>query len=289
MTEDRILLVRPGALGDAIVTLPVLEALRAHDVVAVGHPVFQFNDSSAGWMAFDDTRLLGLFAEGGQCEAVAGFDVCVWVGRRRDPSVAASARRSGVGRFVFHPCDPPPGVHITDHLLGVLSELGVAEPVPEPRLHVRAEWVAARGGIDAPVVVHPGSGGAAKRWPLERFAELAARLGAPVVWVLGPAEEADGRAREVGERVATVVDGLSLDALSGLLAGCRLYVGNDSGVSHLAAALGAPTVAVFGATDPAVWGPRGERVTIVSGWGRGGLAAVSVDEALAASQSCGSW
>jgi ADP-heptose:LPS heptosyltransferase len=84
--------------------------------------------------------------------------------------------------------------------------------------------------------------------------------------------------------VGTVVDELTLEELAGVLAGGRLCVGNDSGVSHLAAALGTPTVAVFGATDPAVWAPRGERVTIASGWGRGGLEAVSVDEVEAATR-----
>jgi ADP-heptose:LPS heptosyltransferase len=199
--------------------------------------------------------------------------------------MAATARRSGVERFVFHPSDPRPGVHISDHLLGVLPPLGVEPAGRSARLPVRSEWLdvgrdalAARGVTSNYAVLHPGSGGRAKRWPVARFAELASRLSEPVVWLLGPAERDDGQARDVGEGVGTILDRLTLRELAGVLAACRLYVGNDSGVSHLAAALGAPTVAVFGATDPSVWAPRGERVTIASGWGRGGLGAVSVDE-----------
>ncbi len=137
------------------------------------------------------------------------------------------------------------------------------------------------------MVIHPGSGGAAKRWPLERFAEVARRLDQPVAWVLGPAEREDRACREAMETTGAVLDELSLEELSAALARCRLYIGNDSGVSHLAAALGVPTVAVFGATDPATWSPRGQRVTVVSGWGRGGLDAVSVEDVLAASRSSG--
>jgi ADP-heptose:LPS heptosyltransferase len=65
------------------------------------------------------------------------------------------------------------------------------------------------------------------------------------------------------------------------LASARIYVGNDSGITHLAAAVGTPVVAVFGETDPAVWAPRGERVRVVS---CGSLEEISVDEVLEAAR-----
>ena len=74
--------------------------------------------------------------------------------------------------------------------------------------------------------------------------------------------------------VGCVVANPGLEELAGLLALARGYVGNDSGVSHLAAALGTPTVAVFGPTDPVAWGPRGESVAVLGGPGEGGFKAV---------------
>jgi len=81
---------------------------------------------------------------------------------------------------------------------------------------------------------------------------------------------------------------LPLRTLAGVLARCSVYVGNDSGVSHLAAAVGAPTVAIFGPTDPRVWGPRGPRVQTVGGPDAGGLDAVTVEDVLGAvHEACG--
>jgi heptosyltransferase-2 len=80
----------------------------------------------------------------------------------------------------------------------------------------------------------------------------------------------------LGETVGVLAMDLPLPTLAGLLALCRAYVGNDSGVTHLAAAVGAPTVAVFGPTDPSAWGPRGKRVAVLGGPGEGGLEAVDV-------------
>jgi len=117
------------------------------------------------------------------------------------------------------------------------------------------------------VAVHPGSGGRRKCWPARRFAELAGRLDAPVLLIEGPAD-ADA-CREFFQTVppsCPVLRGtdLPLPRLAAFLMESRGYIGNDSGVSHLAAALGAPTVAVFGPTDPAVWAPLGPRVAAVA-------------------------
>lgn len=113
------------------------------------------------------------------------------------------------------------------------------------------------------VVIHPGSGGRLKNWPLSSFAHLAEDLtthGRRVVWSLGPAEE--------GQRVpsgATTLSALSLVQLAAELAAAKLYFGNDSGITHLAAAVGVPVVAVFGPTNPEVWAPLGSHVRVVRG------------------------
>jgi len=120
-------------------------------------------------------------------------------------------------------------------------------------------------------LLHPGSGGRTKCWPLDRFERLAAALrsGFDVRWILGPAEEEwlvgvmPARLRATGP----VRYEESLEGLVGAIRAASVYVGNDTGPTHVAAALGCPAVAVFGPTDPAVWGPIGQRVRTVRGGG----------------------
>jgi heptosyltransferase III len=114
----------------------------------------------------------------------------------------------------------------------------------------RIECPPGEGGY---VVIHPFSGSVKKNWPLDRYRELARRLAGPVQWTAGPEEPLEGAARFT-----------DLYELACWLAGARLYIGNDSGITHLAAAVGTPVVALFGPTDPACWAPRGECVRIVT-------------------------
>jgi ADP-heptose:LPS heptosyltransferase len=113
-----------------------------------------------------------------------------------------------------------------------------------------------------PIALHPGSGSRKKNWPFDRFLAIADHLRShriPVLWIRGPAEELFDYPS--GDFTAT---NLPLPVLAALLSQCRACVGNDSGVTHLAAAVGCPTVAIFGPSDPVVWGPRGRNVIIVS-------------------------
>jgi ADP-heptose:LPS heptosyltransferase len=114
---------------------------------------------------------------------------------------------------------------------------------------------------DLDVIIQPGSGSPKKNWPLAQFEELAMWLkeqGYQVRWCLGPAEEEWLRRPDA-------LPAMPLEELAGVLAGARLFVGNDSGISHLAAAAGCPTVAIFGSTNPAIWKPAGPRVHVVGG------------------------
>jgi heptosyltransferase III len=100
-------------------------------------------------------------------------------------------------------------------------------------------------------VIHPFASSAAKRWPLENFRSVAAELGMPVRWCAGPAEPLEGAVRF-----------RDLYELACWISTARVYIGNDSGISHLAAAVGTPVVAIFLCTDPCIWSPRGERVKV---------------------------
>jgi ADP-heptose:LPS heptosyltransferase len=111
---------------------------------------------------------------------------------------------------------------------------------------------------DAPreefAAIHPFSGSPRKNWPLENFRELARQLeaGMPVRWCAGPEDPPLEGAVRIDD----------LYELARWLARAQMYVGNDSGITHLAAAVGTPVLALFGPTDPAVWAPRGAHVTV---------------------------
>ena len=162
--------------------------------------------------------------------------------------------------------DPLPlegeAVHIANHLARPLAGFGIRPPVDTvPRIDMPP-----RDRRQGPVVIHPGSGGAVKCWPASRFAavlEWLRRRRIPAVVLWGPAERA--RAEELArllppERLSPATP----FALAEALAGARLYVGNDSGPGHLAAAVGTPTISLFGPTDPRVWRPLGPRARVIT-------------------------
>lgn len=159
-------------------------------------------------------------------------------------------------------------VHEVDYWLEVAALLGAHTADRRLEIAVPAEapaWAAARLPTSGPgyAVIHAGSGGfiLARRWPPERFAAvadtLAGRFGLHIVLVGGPEEAA--LARDVATRVKQAVTNLagetSIMQLAAVLAGCRLFVGGDSGVMHLAVAAQSPVVALFGPTNEHAWGP----------------------------------
>jgi hypothetical protein len=240
----RRLIIRPGAIGDLIVSLPALEHLRADFtevwVAEANVPLVRFADRVRG-IGSTGLNLLELGqAPAPLFDSLASFDEIVsWYGTTRSEFRDAVASMP----FRFHGALPSrPDVHAVDYYL---EQVG-APPGAVPR-------IAVEGRRTDCVAIHPFSGSRRKNWPLERYRELAAHLGAfTIQWVAGPEEVLEGALR---------FD--DLYELGCWLAGVRLYVGNDSGISHLAAAAGAPVVVLFGPTDPAVWGPRGAGVRIV--------------------------
>ncbi len=118
--------------------------------------------------------------------------------------------------------------------------------------------------------MHSGSGSPHKNWPLEGFLEVAQELRslkkAQPVFLMGPVEQETSpeTVETIKARGFPILGGMTLPVLAGVLSQCAGYLGNDSGVSHLAAALGLPTVVLFGPTDPIFWGPKGKKVRILS-------------------------
>jgi ADP-heptose:LPS heptosyltransferase len=121
------------------------------------------------------------------------------------------------------------------------------------------------------IAIHPFASSVRKRWPMERFRAVAESLDVPVKWLAGPEEPLDNAVR---------FD--DLYDLACWLAGARAFIGNDSGIAHLAAAVGTPVVAIFRDTDPRVWSPRGSCVAVLENPGLEEGVAKGVAEVVAA-------
>ena len=275
----RFLLLRGGAIGDFIVTLPVLQALRAQWPLARidiwGYPHIA-ELAVAGGLAekvqsLDRADMARFFTPRAefteeQVAAIRSYDLIFHylhdpAGHVHDNLLQAGARQVIQG---------PPMIsrgHAVPFLLEPLQALAIyeAELVPELVLSGEARADARRrlqelGVVSRPIVVHPGSGSPAKTWPLPGFMEIIQRLcacGHDVVAVLG---EADQQAR--GELAGKLPDlpcleGLSLIELAAVLTESSRFLGNDSGITHLAAAVGLPVVALFGPSKAETWAPRG--------------------------------
>jgi ADP-heptose:LPS heptosyltransferase len=168
------------------------------------------------------------------------------------------------GARLYHGLVPPPdsSLHTVESLMSLMRWLGVrGETMPALRYETHPEAAARmRERLkDRPyIVIHPGSVMVTKRWEPQRFAQVARELAArgfTIVVTAGPAEEsfASRLAQELERTV--ILLGLTIPDLAELIRGARLYIGNDSGPMHLAAAVGTPTVAVWGSSDSRRWRP----------------------------------
>jgi ADP-heptose:LPS heptosyltransferase len=120
------------------------------------------------------------------------------------------------------------------------------------------------------IAIHPGSGSSRKNWPIENWLAITSRLldaesRYRFILIGGEADEAQLAAFESAWRGAPllVARALLLPQLAAVIERCQLFLGHDSGISHLAAAVGAPTLLLFGPTDPAVWAPANSRVAVI--------------------------
>jgi ADP-heptose:LPS heptosyltransferase len=291
----RILVVRAGALGDFLLGIPALRLLRAAhpgaEIRLVG-PLPQARLAAAlvdSLIGVDEPALAPLFDGGSKRalpERLHGADLAVvWLSRHEEAATALS--RHGVSRVISAPPLPPDGrgQHVADWSMESLVPAGIArDPDWEQTPWLAAgdaarawamQWQAAALGARPFAILHAGSGSRRKNWPVEQWAEAIGALSRDrccnLEWVLtgGPADEEAVSAAQLAFaerhlRALTVTE-LSLESLAGLVARASLYLGNDSGVTHLAAGLGTPVVAVFGPTNPVYWRPRGPRVRVLGG------------------------
>jgi ADP-heptose:LPS heptosyltransferase len=251
----RRLVIRPGAIGDVIVSLPAVESLWAEylEVWTPSRtvPLVRFANRVRA-IASTGLDLLGVTDPPPELfDALRSFDSIVsWYGANR-PEFRDAVAALGLP-FTFLPALPPEGtgIHAVDFYRNQVEPLAGYAHDGVPRIE-----------FDSPIprenfaVIHPFSGSPRKNWPLSKFQALAARLERimPVHWCAGDDDPPLPGAVRIPD----------LFGLAQWLARAGLFIGNDSGISHLAAAVGTPVLAIFGPTDPAIWAPRGIHVRVV--------------------------
>ena len=287
MQTPHILVVRGGAIGDFICTLPALAALRdrwpAARLEILGYP--HIAELANGRRYADAVRsiearaMAGFFVPNGILDPAwmdyfQSFNVVISYLFDPDEVFADNVQRCGVKQFI--PVSPKPrDLPAVEHYCRPLATLAIYVEQPVPRVYPSEADRQAAGKFLAPLgreriaAIHPGSGSEKKNWPVEKFAALARwlvdEMAMQLVVVRGEADVrvVDKFTAGIQPRPVKLATGLKLVELAGVLERCAIFAGNDSGITHLAAAVGTPTVALFGQVSVPIWEPRGERVCIV--------------------------
>ncbi len=293
-SDKRILVIRGGAIGDFILTLPALRALHE-----------RFPDCHIELMGYHRTN--GLAAMAGVVQGTRSIEsrgVAGFFARRGpfDPETSAYfASFTLILSYLFDPDQlfqnniatvtkaqwiPGPHrpvenepVHATDVLLRPLERLAIFDADPIPTLHLAREGSADTFNVWA---FHPGSGSESKNWPESSWRQLLERVVGETdrrILLLGGEAEGDRLARLAAGLPTGRVEVLACEPLTTVaqrLSKVALMVGHDSGITHLAAAVGTPVRAIWGGTRADIWMPRHPAAKRIDA-PREGLAALSVD------------
>lgn len=283
----RILVIRGGAIGDFILTLPAIKLLRdaypqSHlEILGYKHIVAlaQNRFYAQAVRSIEYSALASFFARNAElpnelCDYFKNFDLVVSYLFDPDRIFEQNLDRAGVDLFLA--CSPKisPGEHAARQLATPLEQLDLERtdesarlfPAPEDRQFAENFLQT----LPKPIVaLHPGSGSASKNWPIENWLRLSewlleGRAGSLVI-VSGEADQEQvavlGSVLR-GDRVRRA-DNLPLHLLGAVLEGCDFFIGHDSGISHIAAAVGTPCCLLFGPTDPRTWAPTGKNVRVL--------------------------
>jgi heptosyltransferase-2 len=294
-TRGKILVIRGGAIGDFILTLPAIAALRrqfpdAH-LEVLGYPhIVQL--AVAGRLvdkvqSIEAGPLAGFFARNGTLnselvEYFSSFNLIVSYLFDPDEIFKTNVRRCTKAQFIIGPHRPKEteAVHATHIFLKPLEGLAIFDADPLPRLAINSQPSTLN-----PIALHPGSGSETKNWPEAKWADLLQYLLTKTtsnILLIGGEAEGERLQRLAAALSPTrvqVAQSLPLTELAQLLQGCAAFVGHDSGISHLAAALGIPVIVLWGNTIEQIWRPPHECVTIVRSVG--GLHSITVDQVAA--------
>lgn len=293
-----VLIFHLGALGDFVLTWPLALALARlypqSRVFYVTHGDkgrlaeralrLDSTDIEAGWHAlFSEAAMLAAPAAKLLTSAHTvvsflsdGSDVWAQNVRRLNPAAALVTLKPATLSA------PPVGEHAAAFIHRQLAAWpAIATAVSQILSSIAARGIGGRGKPDGSIVIHPGSGGAAKCWPLDRFLDLARRLreaGRTVRFLIGEAE-AERWPRDAIDAIRQAAELQQPRTLSDLwdrVNTASAFVGNDSGPAHLAGVATVPTVVLFGPTTPDVWRPLGPTVLPLTA--PAGLPGISVDQ-----------
>jgi heptosyltransferase-3 len=292
VTRGRILVIRGGAIGDFILTFPVLTALRerfpeAH-LEVLGYPHIAGLALSGGLadrvQPIEARGLAAFFAAGGVLDSTmtdyfARFDIIISYLFDPDRIFQTNVAQCTRAQFIVGPHRPgeTEGIHAADVFLKPLERLAIFDASPVPRLPGNSQ-----PSTPNVLAVHPGSGSERKNWPEKNWAELLKSLSAetPVRFLMVGGEAEGDRlerlARSLPPERITVMRSVALPELATRLAGSAGFVGHDSGISHLAAALGIPALVLWGETREEIWRPRGDWVRLLRA--TQGLSRLTVEE-----------
>ncbi len=298
MSERRVLVIRGGAIGDFVLTLPAIRLIQdsiegAHIAVMGNHGIVELAQVSGHAHEvrhLDSPALAKMFARNPAldeelCAWLRSFNLVVSYLFDPDGYFRSNMERAGVRTFLDAPHRvQDAGPHAQFQLSKPLEKLAMwLEPDAAPVIHVpefapRAE--------NLTIAVHPGSGSLKKNWPVEHWCRVGQALtsafpGAHLVLVTGEAE----RERGVVDAILPCWNGLPyqhwdalpLTELARRFPACTHFLGHDSGITHLAAACGLRCHALFGPTNPAVWAPRNVNVSVYQAPG-GDLGGLSFED-----------
>ena len=295
-----------GALGDVLLSLPCIRRLKACSgsvyVVGRGDVVRFLKDTGfADDAASSDQSLFASMHSALDHRLrtfLCGFDrACVFTAQEHP--AAAAAIRQAIPRSRTIRTIPPDGsqMHTAHYRFSQLEPGRLRLPdgyallsLPPEKANT-ARSLLREAGYDPGtglIAMHPGSGGRQKCWPRERYFELIERLQALydafVILFTGDAEGGELRKSVCryaqGRKNLFHAADLDLMSAASLLSHCGLYIGNDSGFSHLAGMLSCTTIVLFGPTDPLLWRPLGPRVAVVSTDTLGPMTRITEDEVI---------
>ena len=287
---DRILVIRGGAIGDFILTLPALKALREAypdaqlEILGYKHIAVLAEDRfyAQAVRSIEYAALSSFFEKNADLPVelanyFAGFDLIISYLYDPDGIFGMNLRRCGVGNLIHGPGKVGNSGHAVRQLAAPMERLGLCVQDFAAKVYPSCEDrdVAERflHNLSRPIVAfHVGSGSEKKTWPLQNWIDLGNRLlrsdefRGSLIIVSGEADEDQARKLESIWKSQRVVfaKNLPLPHLAAVLAQ-TIFIGHDSGISHLAAAAGANCILLFGSTDPAIWAPLSENVQVICG------------------------
>ena len=285
--EIRILIIHLGALGDFILALPsiikIKEIYKPYKIDMLGYPRINFLAKGFGisdtFMDIESAKFVFLFDSkleyyNDEIKFFKEYDLIYIFSRFHENSVVVKMKRLLRDRIKWISSLPPKAIqiHLSDYMI---KQIGTKDNqkyqfpiwVSDESLKKEAKKIIEKAGIiGKAVILHPGSGSFRKAWPLKHYialANLIADKGIEVLFLTTPVDLSFIEEKDIKMAGYPVINVESLKLIPEIILLSDSFIGNDSGLSHLSAALNIKTLAIFGPTNPMVWAPKGKYVFVL--------------------------